>query len=67
MALPNPELMADAQAVNVFAQAISQSASQLANNTNPDSPEYQPLKQYFNTNIPKLRALLDKLEADLGN
>lgn len=59
--------MADAQALTIFAQAIAQAASQLVNNSNPDSPDYAKLKAYFNENVPKLKIVLDRLESDLGN
>lgn len=65
MNLPNPQLAADAQALNVFAQAVSQAASKLANNTNKDDPEYAVLKAYFDDNTPKLKVILDRVEADL--
>ena len=67
MTLPNPQLMADAQALTVFAQAVAQAASQLVNKTDPSTPEFQELKAYFKTNIAKLKSILDNLESDLGN
>lgn len=67
MSLPNPQLMADAQALTVFSQAIAQAASQLVNNPDKSKPEYAELKTYFNENVPKLKIILDRLEADLGN
>lgn len=60
-------MMADAQALNIFSQAIAQAASQLVNNTDKSKPEYAELKSYFNENVPKLKIILDRLETDLGN
>lgn len=66
MSLPNPQLMADAQALNVFAQAISQAAVKLVNSADESTPEFIELKNYFNDNLPKLRAIMDRLDNDLG-
>ncbi len=63
---PNPQLMADAQALNVFGQAMSQAAVQLVNFSDKTSPEYESLKSYFKENLPKLKVIIDNLEADLG-
>lgn len=63
---PNPQLMADAQALNVFAQAISQAAIQLVNNIDPTSPEYELVRTYFLENFPKLKVIIERLEADLA-
>lgn len=66
MSLPNPQLMADAQALNVFSQAVSQAAVKLVNSADTQSPEYVELKAYFNENLPKLKVVIERLEADLG-
>lgn len=63
---PNPQLMADAQALNVFGQAVSQAAVQLANSADKSAPEFEPLRVYFNENLPKLKVIIERLEADLG-
>ncbi len=63
---PNPQLMADAQALNVFGQAVSQAAVQLANSADKSSPEFETLRVYFNENLPKLKVIIERLEADLG-
>jgi hypothetical protein len=63
---PNPQLMADAQALNVFGQAMSQAAVQLVNFSDKASPEYEALKVYFKENLPKLKVIVENLEADLG-
>lgn len=64
--LPDPQLMADAQSLTVFASAVSQAAIKLVNGIDPSSPEYEELKTYFKENLPKLRVVMDRLEADLG-
>jgi len=66
MSLPNPQLMADAQALNVFSQAVSQAAVKLVNSADTEYPEYVELKDYFNENLPKLKVVIERLEADLG-
>lgn len=65
MSLPNPQLMADAQSLNVFAQAVSQSVVKLVNSPDTASPEYIELKAYFEENMPKLKIIVDRLLADL--
>ena len=64
--LPDPQLMADAQSLTVFASAISQAAIKLVNGLDPSSPEYADLKVYFKENLPKLKVVIEHLEADLG-
>ncbi len=64
--LPDPQLMADANSLTVFASAISQAAVKLVNGLDPASPEYAELKAYFKENLPKLKVIIDRLEADLG-
>lgn len=66
MSLPNPQIMADAQALTVFSQAISQVSIKLVNAHDLASPEYQELKSYFKENLPKLKDIIERLEADLG-
>jgi len=64
---PNPQLMADAQSLNVFGQAVSQAAVQLANaGDNETSPEFHSLRAYFLENLPKLKSIIERLEADLA-
>jgi len=63
---PNPQLMADAQALNVFGQAMSQAAIQLVNHSDKTTPEYESLKGYWTENLPKLKVIVENLEADLG-
>lgn len=63
---PNPQLMADAQALNVFGQAMSQAAVQLVNCSDRTNPEFEPLNTYFKENLPKLKVIIDNLEASLG-
>lgn len=62
---PNPQLMADAQSLNVFGQAISQAAVQLVNFSDKTTPEYGQLREYFQENLPKLKVIVERLEADL--
>lgn len=62
---PDPQLMADAQSLNVFAQAISQAAVQLFNASDKSTPEYESLRSYFLENLPKLKLIIDHLENDL--
>ena len=64
--LPNPQMMADAQALNIFAQAVSQAAVQLVNHTDPTDPGYPALKQYFLDNLPKLQATINRLAQDFS-
>lgn len=64
--LPDPQLMADAQSLTFFASAVSQAAARLLNNMDPESPEFAELKSYFHQNLPKLKIIIDRLEADLG-
>ena len=66
MILPNPQLMSDAQSLNVFAQAISQAAVQLVNAADASTPEFSELKSYFVANLPKLKDIVERLEADLA-
>jgi hypothetical protein len=63
---PDPQLMADAQNLNVFASAVSQAAIQLINFPDKASPEYEKLKAYYKENMPKLKVFIEHLEADLG-
>lgn len=63
---PDPQLMADAQSLNVFASAVSQASIQLVNAADKTSPEYEKLKVYFKENLPKLKVIIEHLEADLG-
>jgi len=64
--LPDPQLMADAQSLTVFASAVSQASMKLVNGLDPSTPEYAEIKAYFKENLPKLRTVMDRLEADLG-
>lgn len=66
VSLPNPQMMADAQALNIFAQAVSNAAVQLVNHTDPTDPEYPSWKQYFQDNLPKLQATINRLAADFS-
>lgn len=66
MSLPSPQLIADASALNVFAQAVSQSASKLVTIKDQASIEYQELDAYFKENLPKLKTIIERLEKDLG-
>lgn len=62
----NPQLKADAASLNVFCQVISQSASQLANMNETTSPEYMSMVNLMKHNLPALKTIIEKLEADLG-
>lgn len=64
--LPDPQLMADAQSLTFFASAVSQAASKIVNGIDPNSEEYAELKAYFHQNLPKLKIIIDRLEADLA-
>lgn len=69
-AFQDPELMADAQSLIAFSNAVAQSAMHLyeyeLNNGDKTTPEYASLRAYFLKNLPKLKAKIDKLEEDLG-
>ena len=64
--LPNPQMMADAQALNIFAQAISNAAVQLVNHTDPNDPQYPEWKQYFADNLSKLQATINRVAAEFN-
>ncbi len=63
---PDPQLIADAQALNVFAQAVSQASLHLINSADKTSVEYAKLKIYFQENLPKLQGIIERLETDLA-
>lgn len=64
--LPDPQLMADANSLTVFASAVSQAAARLVNGLDPSSAEYADLKVYFKENLPKLKGVIERLESDLA-
>ena len=64
--LPDPQMMADAQSLPLFASAVSQSASKLINGLDPASPEFAEIKAYFKDNLSKSRAIQDHVEAYIG-
>ncbi len=66
MALPNTKLLADAQSVIIFANAVSQCAAQMINAADPTTPEYAMIKDYFLDNLPMLNDVLTRLEHDLA-
>ncbi len=61
MSLPNPQMMADAQALIVFAQAVSQAVVKLVHAADASTPEYQEIKPYLIENMPKLETLTGRL------
>jgi hypothetical protein len=62
---PDPQSMADAQSLNVFAQVISRTAVQLFGSSDKSTPEYEALHAYFLENLPKLKLIIERIENDL--
>lgn len=62
----SPQLRADASSLNVFCQVISQAASQLSGMTDSSSPEYVSIHNLMKHNLPALKVIVERLEADLG-
>lgn len=63
---PNLKILTDARGIEIYAQAISQGVSQLAQMQNKTAPEYTKLKEYTLNNIQEAKDIVNKLEADIG-
>lgn len=66
MNLPDPQLLSDAQSFNVFSQLMAQATVKIMNPEDGAEVDYEGYKKYFKTNLPKLKIIIERLEADLG-
>lgn len=66
MTLTDPQLMADAHSLPVFATAISQAFLDLIHARNRQLSDYEKLNDYFHKNLPKMEAIIANLKAGLG-
>lgn len=66
MTLPDPQILADAHNLSIFASAVSQSSMQLVSATNKTTPEYEKLKSYFDENVPKVESILANLKTEIS-
>lgn len=68
MSLPDPQILADAHNLTIFASAVSQSSVQLISGVIKSPDEHEKLKAYFSENLPKLETITANLKAEiLGN
>jgi hypothetical protein len=68
MALPDPQILADAHNLIIFASAVSQSSVQLISGLVQNPDEHEKLKAYFSENLPKLETIVANLKNEiLGN
>lgn len=63
---PNLKIITDARGIEVYAQAISQGVSQLAQMQDRTTDEYKKLKEYTLQNIQESKDITNKLEADIA-
>lgn len=63
---PNLKILTDARGIEIYAQAISQGVSQLAQMQDRTTDEYTKLKLYTLNNIQESKDIINKLEADIG-
>lgn len=63
---PNLKILTDARGIEIYAQAISQGVSQLAQMQDRTTDEYTKLKEYTLKNIQESKDIINKLEADIG-
>ena len=63
---PNLKILTDARGIEIYAQAISQGVSQLAQIQDRTTDEYKKLKEYTLLNIQEAKDIVNKLEADIG-
>lgn len=62
---PDLKLMSQAKTLDIYAQAISQGASQLINASNKDSDEFRSLKDYTLEKISEFKENINQIEAHL--
>lgn len=63
---PNLKILTDARGIEIYAQAISQGVSQLAQMQDRTTDEFKKLKEYTLQNIQESKDIINKLEADIG-
>lgn len=66
MNLPNPQMLADSQAILTFSQAISLVANKFVNEHEIQPEEKQILKDYLSDNISASNKIIGRLEGILG-
>jgi hypothetical protein len=62
----NPQLKTNSQSLSVFCQVISQAGSQLSDMTDSSSPQNVSLHNLMKHNLPAVKDIVGRLEADLG-
>jgi len=66
MNLPNPQMLADSQAILTFSQAISLVANKFVNEHEIQPEEKQILKDYLSDNISASNKIIERLKEILG-